>query len=352
MDIIGDKNQKTIVNIGMSTILKVVGVGLLLVAMYILKDLLLVILTAIVLASAIEPLSRFFMRFKLPRVLAVLMVYVSAAAVLFSVVYFLLPPLFQDLSSLSSSFPARIDELGGSGVDPLSSITGGLAKSISLKQLVDSVLLAVAGASNNFFGATSAIFGGFLSLILIVVISFYLAVQEKGIEGFLRLVVPLRNENYVLDLWRRSQAKIGKWMQGQVVLGLIIGLLVFLCLTLLRVKYALVLGIIAALFEFIPFFGPILSAVPGVLIGFTDGVTLGLMVLCVYLIVHQFENHLIYPLVVKKIIGLPPLIVIIAMVIGLELAGFLGVILSVPVATILMELVSDIEKRRFQAKNG
>ena len=143
-------------------------------------------------------------------------------------------------------------------------------------------------------------------------------------------------------------------MQGQLILGVIIGVLVYLGLTILGVKYALLLAVLAALFELIPLFGPILSAIPAVLIALTSGgLTLALFVVGLYLIIQQFENHLIYPLVVTKVVGVPPLLVILALIIGAQLAGFLGVILAVPAATVVQELVKDIQKNRaeFLKKN-
>jgi len=184
-----------------------------------------------------------------------------------------------------------------------------------------------------------------LSFILIIVFSFYFAVQEYGIANFLKIVTPIEHEKYIIDLWKRSQLKIGRWMQGQILLALFIGILVYLGLMILGVKYALLLAILAAVTELIPLFGPILAAIPAILIGFLDGgTTLGLMVLGLYVIIQQFENHLIYPLVVKKVVGVPPLMVIIALLIGAQLAGFLGIIIAVPVAAALMEFVNDIEK--------
>ncbi len=124
------------------------------------------------------------------------------------------------------------------------------------------------------------------------------------------------------------------------------GLLVYLGLTIFQIKYALVLAIIAAVFELIPFFGPILSAVPAVLLGFSIGPVQGVMVAGLYLVIQQFENHLIYPLVVRKIVGMPPIIAIIALIIGAQLAGFIGLILAAPVAMILLELLSDYSKKK------
>ncbi|MDP3726617.1 MAG: AI-2E family transporter, partial [bacterium] len=175
-----------------------------------------------------------------------------------------------------------------------------------------------------------------------------LSVQEKGIETFLRLVSPLRHEKRIISLWHRSQTKIGLWMQGQLLLGLIVGILVYLGLTILGVPYAFLLAVLSAVFEIIPMFGPILASVPAIALGFTESISLGLMVFGLYVIIQQFENHLIYPLVVRKVVGVSPILVIISLVIGAKLAGFLGILLAVPVAAALMELADDMQKEKIK----
>ena len=112
------------------------------------------------------------------------------------------------------------------------------------------------------------------------------------------------------------------------------------------VKYALSLALLAVIAEIIPIFGPIIAAVPAVILGFLDSITLGLMVLGLYVIIQQFENHLIYPLVVRKVVGVPPLVVIISLLIGGQLAGFLGILLAVPVAAVVLECAEDMQKKK------
>ena len=157
---------------------------------------------------------------------------------------------------------------------------------------------------------------------------------------------PIKHEKYIIGLWKRSQIKIGRWMQGQLLLGLLVGILVYLGLTILGIKNALAFVVLAALFELIPIFGPILAAIPAVAFGFLDSFTTGLMVTGFYVIIQQFENHLIYPLVVRKVVGVSPIVVIISLIIGAKFAGFLGIILAIPVATALMEFASDIQKEK------
>jgi predicted PurR-regulated permease PerM len=172
-------------------------------------------------------------------------------------------------------------------------------------------------------------------------------VQETGVEDFLRIVVPVSHQNHILSLWKRSQDKIGKWMQGQLVLAAIVGVLLYLGLLILGVPYALLLAVLAGVFELIPVFGQILAAIPAVAVAFSaGGVTEALLVGGLYLLVQQFEAHLIYPVVVKKVVGIPPLLVILSLLVGYKLIGFLGVLLSVPVAGAIQEIVSDLERSR------
>jgi predicted PurR-regulated permease PerM len=327
-----------------TTVLLLVGAWLL----YYLKDLVLVVLTAIVIASAIEPAVVALMRFHLPRLVAVLALYVALFGFFLGMFYFFLPSILEDFATFVASLPSYLDAFSRTGAfDTYARILGlPAAPQISVDSF-NGGLQSVLGIFGNAFTAASSVFGGFLSFLLILVFSFYFAVAETGVDDFLRVVSPAKYQDYVLNLWRRSQHKIGLWMQGQLLLAVIIGVLVYLSLTILGVKHALLLAVIAAVFELIPVFGPVLAAVPAVLVAFVDGgVTLGILVVALYIILQQFENHLIYPLVVTKVVGVPPLLVILALIAGAKLAGFLGVLLSVPAAAVMQELVKDYQARK------
>lgn len=340
-----ESNKTLQLEVSVGTVLKVLLVLLSAWLLYLLFDLVLVILLSIVIASSVEPATRSLARYRVPRVLAVLLVYIFAFLLFAVLVPVFIFPVFRDLSDFVTTLPAKINSLPFfTQVPPLLTNFSG---QLSLPDIFSSLSAGLATIPRGLTETVSVVFGSLFKLVLIVVISFYLAVQPKGIEGFLRLVTPIPHERYVLDLWQRGQRKIGMWMQGQLLLGLIIGVLVFLGLSILQVEHALLLALLAALFEIIPFFGPVLAAVPAVLLAFGSSPTLGFMVIGLYVIMQQFENHLIYPLVVRKIVGVPPLLVILSLIIGAQLAGFMGLILAVPVATILMEMLSDFEKSKY-----
>ncbi|PIT90914.1 hypothetical protein COU17_03075 [Candidatus Kaiserbacteria bacterium CG10_big_fil_rev_8_21_14_0_10_49_17] len=326
-------------------ILIVVGAALL----FYLHELALVVLTAIVIASSIEPATKWFMKRRVPRVAAVLSVYLLFFGTLFGLFFFFLPPILSEAVKFLGALPHYLQAFDALNPFTHNTFLGNpsFAEGFSSSQVIADLRALFSSASDSFFSTVNIVFGGVLSFVLIIVFSFYFAMQETSIDGFLRVVTPVKHQDYVVDLWRRSQLKIGLWMQGQLLLALIVGVLVYLGLTILDVKHALLLALIAALFELIPVFGPILSAIPATIVGFVDGgATIGLLVIGLYIIIQQFENHLIYPLVVTKVVGVPPLLVILALLVGAQLAGFLGIILSVPVAAVIQELVSDMQRTR------
>ena len=159
--------------------------------------------------------------------------------------------------------------------------------------------------------------------------------------------MPVEYEDYSVDLWKRAQKKIGLWMQGQILLSVIVAILVYLGLLIIGIPYALLLSVFTAIAEIIPIFGSLIAGTAAAVVAFSDGgIPLALIVAGLFIVVNQFESNLIYPLIVKKIVGIPPLLVIVALIAGYTLAGFLGVLLSVPVAAVILELITDFDKRK------
>lgn len=349
----GDKNVSVTITTG--TILTTLLIGLLVVVLYFLRDLVLIVLTAIVISSAIEPAILWFERRGLPRIAGVLTTYLGIIAVMIGLFYILLPPLIGEARSFLTSLPETFVS-----IDPSLSLSeklgfggGFVGEGMSLADLVTSLEGLFSGTAGGALQAAASVFGGIVSLLLVIVLSFYFAIQSTGIDDFLRVITPISHQNYVVGLWRRSQVKIGLWMQGQLVLSLLAAIFVFLGLSILGVRYAFLLAITAGVLELIPVFGSIIAAVPAIAIAYIQGdVTLMVIVLILYVVVNQLQSHLFYPLVVKQIIGLPPVVVILALIAGAQLAGFLGIILSVPVAAALQEFISDIQKYRLKNANG
>lgn len=336
--------------ISTGTMIRAVLIGGLFWALWFLRDIILIMLTAIVLASALEPSIQFFVRRKMPRVLSLITVYGASIGGLLLMLYFFVPAFLQDVSILLQGLPKDYNVI---------SLLFGSDSALHTEVAIEKgATLLDFFAKNIASGGTTDLliqfFGGFISFVLILVLSFYLSATEHGIESFLRLITPARKAGYVVSLWYRSQKKIGLWFQGQMLLGILVGVLTFLGLSILGVKSAFFLAVIIIFLEIIPVFGPILAALPGIAIAFNSGITIApeggmtamLIVTGFYVIIQQFESHLIYPLVVRKVIGMSPVVVILSLVIGLKLAGFIGVIIAVPVTATVMEYLNDLSREK------
>lgn len=343
--------------ISWKSITRIIVAGLLLVAAYYLRDMLLVLAAAIVLSSFIETFVEKCAKFRINRTFSVVIFFALSFFILAAIFYLFVPVFVSELSSLG---PTLAEYLPSSeaikSLETATSNAHGLFSSFfsgsALSDLENSIKLLVSNSSGGFFQALYFTFGGLTNLIMVVIISFLLSVQPKGVQEFLRLVMPLSKEEYAISLWSRAERKIGLWFQGQLLLGLIVGVLCFLGLSIFGVKYALVLALLTAVLELIPF-GMVLATIPAMFFSYIDGgLTLSLIVGGFYIIVHQFESYLIAPLIVKKVVGISPLAVILSLLIGLTLAGFWGVILAIPVAVVVLEYVRDIEKEKAFAKSS
>ena len=333
--------------------------------LFYLRSLLLVVLTAVVIASSIEPITLRLKRFNIPRIIAVLSIYIILSVAFVGIFYFFVPFLLSDTANFLRAIPELLDQVsvpiaapsapvmqGADFAQTLSRGITGTAEPSSLTAVFLDLSQILGSFAKGFWDNVSIVFGGILQFILIIVLSFYLAVQEDGVAAFLRIVTPERHEQYVIGLWKRTQRKIGFWIQGQILLAALVGILVYLGLTIVGIKNALFLAALAAILETIPLFGPILASIPAIAIAYGAGsFSFAFLVAGVYLIIQQFENHLIYPLVVKKIIGVPPITVILALIIGAQLGGFLGFLISVPIAALLMEYLDDVQKRKIAANS-
>jgi predicted PurR-regulated permease PerM len=319
--------------------------------LWVLRDLVLLVITAIVLASALEPGVALIVRRHIPRLLAVLLMYVVVLGSVFALIYFFFPPILADAASFLVAVPQYLNTLNVpssfSGIVGATDVLSSTHQAQSILSTLVAFQSAFSSTSTGVVQLFATFFGGIFSLLLVIVLSFYFALQETGVEDFLRLVSPAHYEDYAADLWKRAQKKIGLWMQGQILLSVIIGVLVYLGMVIMGIKYALLLAVFTAFAEIIPIFGSLMAGAAAAVVAYSQGgIPLALIVAGLYIVVNQFETNLIYPLVVKKVVGLPPLLVIIALIAGGEIAGFLGVLLSVPVAAVTLEFLSDFERRK------
>jgi len=341
----GDNNNKILtLDIPTSTVLKVIFIILFFVFLYLLVDVLIILLFAVIIASAISPFANWLDEKKFPRLLGIILLYLSIFALVIFLLSLIIPFVSLEINQLTKDLPDFLRNVS-STIEEAQEVTSTRYFDFlnELLNLLDSFSEYLALSSGSLMSFIVGIFGGVISFVAILVISFYLSYMRKGVENFIRAVVPEKYESMFLNVWKRSERKIGKWVQGQLLLALIVGLAVYIGLSLLGIRFALLLGIVAMILELVPNVGPVLAAIPAVILAFVQGpATLGLWVLLLYIIIQQIENHLLVPVVLGRTVGLNPVVVIIALLIGAKLAGILGIILAVPAAAILVEILEEI----------
>jgi predicted PurR-regulated permease PerM len=346
-----EKHKYTQISITNGSIIRIILFGLLIVLLYTLRQTVLIILTSIVIASFVESAVRKMEKHKINRTVSAICIYFIFLTAVGVIVYTFFPLIIDEVSSIvalmTKYLPSAKSLQGIDGAEFLAQtqqVVGNLSH-IPLQNLGDGKA-AVSSISTGLIQALIFIFGGIVNFLLIFVLSFYLSIQKNGIESFLSIITPPQHIDYIVSLWQRTERKIGLWFQGQMLLGLIIAIVVYATLLILGIPYALLLAILAGVAELIPF-GLILAIIPAIGFAYTHGgVSEVLIVAAVYFITQQFENYVIAPLIVRKVVGISPIMVILSLLIGVRLAGFWGLILAIPVAVAIMEFTNDIEKKR------
>ncbi len=264
----------------------------------------------------------------------------------------LITEIYNFASIVSAYIPnvAFLDYFKNDAFSGAKDVVNSLAGGFSIASLMAVSKAFIQNLSGGFFNTLSFAFGSIMNVVLIVLLSFYLSIQEKGIENFIRLIIPITYEDYAVDLWDRTSKKIALWFKGQVVLGLVVAVLIYLVLSLIGIQYALLLAMIAGIMELVPY-GILIALIPAMSFSYiSGGISSALTVAGAYLIVHQFEVFLFAPLIIKQIVGLSPIVIILAAMIGFELGGFWGIVLSIPVAVFFMEILNDLEKDKIIAR--
>ncbi len=305
--------------------LLVVAVGMFLLEI---KDVLLLLFICIIITSTLAPAVRFLKKYRVPKIVAIALLYIVIISFLTLLIAPLVPFFIEQLQALLDNFPRYIDQTARV-----------LHFNLDATKIRDFAGSQAEAIGKNAFALTSGIFGGFLSLITILVISFYLLLDHDNIIEKLPMLFPKTIQAKVRDVVREVETTLGAWFRGQLTLSLFVGFFTWLALTAIGLPYALPLAVIAGMLEIIPTIGPILSAVPAIIIGFSISPTTALVVAVAFLVIQQLENNLLVPKIMEKAVGLHPVVVILGVILGGKLAGILGALLSAPFISVLYILL-------------
>lgn len=311
------------------------AIGALVAALFVTREILVAVFLAIIISSALDPWVSWLERKNIPRILGTLAIYIFTILLIAIIIYLLVPVALVELNSIlsnSSGFTGSIvQNFGEEGAQVFDELIQGL----------NEVTAGFLGGKITIITVFSRFLGGLFFAAIVFVISFYLTVGRDGVEKFITTILPYQYHDQVLTIYERTRMKISLWFRGQLLLSLIVGLAVFIGLWILGVKYSLVLGIAAGLFELIPYVGPIFSGSMAVLFGLSESVSLGMYALLLFIVIQQLESHLLIPTIMGKSTNLNPVIVLVSLLMGGKIFGLIGVILAIPLAVLGQEMLRD-----------
>jgi predicted PurR-regulated permease PerM len=305
-----------------------------------LRDIFALLFLVLIVVAALGPVIRFLENQGIPRAGAVALLYSFGVLILIGLFSLIIPPLVEQVRLFIAELPTIV-----SRVTPLYQL---LTQS-NAQQALNSISNGLGNVTQGVFAATIRVFGGVVSAVTVVVLSFYLLVDAKKTGESLIMLVPRQYHRIVTDIILQTGDKLGSWLRGQLVLSLLIGSISFIGLLVLNVKFALTLGVLAGMLEIIPFLGPVIAGLIAAFVAYASGSwQLALVVLAFYTLLQQVENHVLVPKIMESAVGLSPVIVVIALAIGAQLGGITGAILAVPMAATASVIIRDLNKLRIQ----
>lgn len=305
------------------------------------RDALLIIYISMLVAIGLSPLvarleQRRARTQRLPRWAAILIVYLVIVGALASVAIMVVPPLVTQAREMWAALPTLLHQ----GQQWLLQ-RGWISRELTVQEAVQQSPVG-GDAVGTVLSAVWGLVGGVFGVVTILILAFYLLVDFESLMRFFIRLFPRWRRDRVNDATHRVTAKVSAWLGGQILLATIIGSSAALGLGLMGVPYFYVLALLAGFGEMIPVVGPVLSAIPAVLVALTVSPKLALAVLIFFLVQQQIENHLLVPKVMSRQVGISPVIVITALMIGGSLLGIVGAILAVPTAAILQVLFEEL----------
>lgn len=321
--------------------------------LYLIRHVLLLLYVSGIFALGFSPIVRWIERqrvlpigTRLPRWLAILILYLVILGTIAGIAALVFPPLIAQARAFWDYVPELIARGQAFLID-----RGFLQRQLSVQELLQRA--PVGGGDGDtvgrVIGAAWGFFGGIMGLFTILILTFYLLVEAESIRGAFMRLFPRGRRTQVAHASAEATLKVSAWLNGQLLLAAIIGITAALGLWLLGVPYFYVLALIAAIGEMIPIIGPILAAIPAVAVASSVSGQQALFVAIFFLVQQQIENHVLVPKIMERQVGISPVAVIIALLIGGSLMGVMGAILAVPTAAIIQVIYLEFERRHADA---
>jgi predicted PurR-regulated permease PerM len=334
-------SEKTL-EISWGTIVKIFVALFVIYLLYLGKEIVLWFFFGLSISVLLDPAINFLRKLWIPKIIAIVLVYVSIFGLLGLLIYLMAPLFIGELKQFAINLPDYFAQ-----INPLLSNLG-IDLSAGFGEITGSLLSGLAQSSKSIMNAIMAFFGGLTSTLVILTIAFFLSLEEKGPERFLAAISPKRYQENIVIFFEKAQTKVAGWFGARVIACIFIGVLSFIVFYIFGIKYALILALVGGFLNFIPYIGPLITAV--LLIIFV-AVSTSSWVITIYVLfavwaIQIVENNLLTPFLMKKLIDIPPVLVLVSLLLGAKVFGFLGTIFIVPLSGIIYEFIKELLEKR------
>ncbi len=315
------------IEISSRTIIFAVFFVLLLKFLWVAHDIIFSLFIAFIIMSALKPYVSFLEKNKIPRFLGAVFVYLIFLTLFFSLFSLILPPLINESSLLIRAIPSILERF---------------APNLTTLIDINSLFQFAPDVANQFFDVVRGIFSNTVFFISTIFFGFYMLIEENVIRKLVSRFFAEEKTKTALIVFDKAEKRLNAWFWGEITLMTVVGLMTFVGLNLIGIRYALALAVLAGFLEAVPNLGPTISSVPAIILGFSISPFVGFAAIALYFIIQQLENNLLVPVVMKKAVGLNPIITLIALLIGGKLAGVLGVLLAIPITVFLETMIIEL----------
>lgn len=295
--------------------------------LYFIKDLILQLFVALLLMAILNPLVSKITKLRIPRAIAVFIAYLVVFGIFGAALAGIIPPLVEQTTSFVNNIPGYLSSLG----------IGGYIN----EQLTGELLSQLGSIPGQLVKVGLSVFSNVFTVITVLIFAFYLLLARDKLDDQLGFLFGEERKGELARIMDLLESRLGGWARGELTLMVLVGVFNYIGLMILGIPFALPLAILAGLLEIIPYLGPVIAAIPGVIIGLSISPLMGLAVAALAFLIQQLENYLFVPKVMEKSVGVSPIVTLLALAIGFRIAGVVGVVISVPVVLTIQVLSKE-----------
>ena len=283
---------------------------------YFIRDIILELFVALLLMAVLGPFVDRLTKIKIPRVISVVISYLLVFSIFGGVVALIIPPLVDQTGSFVAALPGYLSNIG-------------VAKNLS-QNVVNEILVGLGSLPGEIVKITLSLFSNVVSVLTVLVFAFYMLLSRGTFDNSLGLFFGEEKRKEIGSVIEALEVRLGGWARGELFLMLTVGFATFIGLSLIGIPFAIPLSILAGILEIIPYLGPIVAAIPSMIIGFGISPLTGFGVMAITFLIQQVENYVLVPKIMEKLAGVSPIVILVALAIGARLAGVTGMIISIP----------------------